>query len=241
MMCWMMVTAVILTGEAVCACAEEPRPLPSSNPASAVKPLVELRVRMIERLREADQGDSSGTTRRVLNPAELKEFLNELAKDGKAKIVAEPTLQLGLGKEGLFRSGREIAFKVPSPNPGKPPTEEKMFFGTALDATVTMPKPGLLSVLVRCEQSEPIETGMEGPPRMNKAAVDTRVELQSGQTMVLEGLVCRHQTTTMETRYPVVGEIPIIGRRLFAHRRTETHAIELVVLITATLIEPPAQ
>lgn len=210
---------------------------PAANPA---QPQVQLQVRLVERVRAAGQESLSGTTGRVLNPAELKELLRDLPMNGSAKILAEPTLRLEIGKEGRFRSGREIPFDVPSSSPGEPPTEEKMFFGTSLDATVTVPKPGLLSLLVHFEQSEQVDTGKKGPPGINKRAVNTRIELQNGQTMMLDRLV-RHQSITTVMRNPLLGDIPVIGNSLFAKRRQEIQTIEMIVLITAELVEEPVK
>ena len=214
--------------------------IPQQDGGKTAKPPVHLQVRLIERLREDEPKEGRNTVRRVLNPEELKPFVQELTTDSQGKIVAEPALRLEFGKEGRFRSGTEFVLEVPNSKPGEPPTEEELFFGTTLDATVTMSKPGLLNVEFRFEHSERIDKISGGIPEKRARTVQSRIDLQNGQTMVLDGLVS-HRSITIATRHPVLGEIPIVGEKLFVHRRTEHQCIEMVVLVTATLVEEPAK
>lgn len=235
---WIMVVTVLLWGWITCACAEEPRLAPPSNPAPAAKQFVELRVRMIERSREESQPERMAG--RVLNQAEAKVFMKELTAQPGTKVLSEPCLHLEVGQKGTFRSGGEISIPVPSSKPGEQSGEEALFFGTALDATVTIPKPGLLSVMFQCEQSELINVGKTGVPGKNSRAVNTRVDLQNGQTVVLPGLIATRNVTT-ETRIPVLGDIPLVGNKLFTQKRTDSYQSEFMVLVTVTMIEPPVK
>jgi Flp pilus assembly secretin CpaC len=237
---WMLVTTAAFLGLVTCAVAEEPGRTPALTPVAAAKPQVEVRVRMMERSVDSPKEGAGNTLGRVLAPAELKPFLKELTDQPGTKTLAEPCLHLEVGQKGSFRSGGEFLIDLPTSEPGQPPLQEKRFFGTALDATVTIPKPGLLSVAFQCEQSERVGTGKTGVPGLNKRAVQTRVELQNGQTMVLQGLASTRNVTT-QTRVPLLGDIPIVGDKLFAQTQTELQHFELVVLVTATLIEPPVK
>lgn len=205
---------------------------PASNPAQQQ---VQLQIKLVEQ-RCADSPEKSSTTQtRVLAREEVKPFLEKLKEKPETKILAAPTLRLVVGQEGSFRSGGEFLREVPSSN-GNPSIRERVFFGTAVDATVTMPKPGLLSINLNFEQSNPTRSDKTGVPGLNKHTVQTRVELQSGQTAILQGLRSTRDVNT-ETRVPLLGDIPVIGDGLFAKRRQEKETVEMIVLITAELID----
>ncbi len=160
----------------------------------------------------------------------------------RGKILAEPSMQLIVGSEGHFRSGSEIQLERPSAQKttdGKAmPQVNTRFVGTAVDATVTIPKPGLLSVSLVFEQSALSRRKIlpDGTPGVVSQRVQTKVDLASGQTFLLRGLRA-NRTTTTETRMPVLGDLPVVGPTLFSRQRTETETTELMLLVTATALD----
>lgn len=238
MSCRGWVFTLVLTGWATGLQADEPiRVLTPA--ATAPQKQAQLQIRLIERALTEEPQSKGESKSRVLDRAETKAFLEKLQGEPRTSILAAPTLRLPLGEKGSLRNGGEVLRDLPASN-GNPPMQERVFFGTAVDATVTMPKPGLLSVNFSCEQSDLIRTDKTSVPGITKRAVQTRVEMQPGQTVVLQGLKCTRDVVT-ETRVPVLGEIPVIGEGLFAKRQTDKQSYEMVVMVTAELVEEPAK
>ena len=68
---------------------------------------------------------------------------------------------------------------------------------------------------------------------------DSVIRAQSGQVVIIGGLM-KNKTTTTEQSVPFLGDIPIIGN-LFKHTRELTVKSELVILLKPTVIETSQQ
>jgi pilus assembly protein CpaC len=62
------------------------------------------------------------------------------------------------------------------------------------------------------------------------------MELQSGQTFAIAGLL-QHKTEAVNSRIPGLGDLPVLGP-LFRSTRYQKNETELVILATASLVEP---
>ena len=184
----------------------------------------------------------TGGQSRVLSKDEVAAFINSMQADPRANILSAPRLRMQLGTKGELRSGGEIIVGNESVGTNKTgetsPAMKTLFFGTALDATVTNPKPGLLRVALNLEHSTP-NTPVEGIPSVNTRRIASTVELKDGQTVMLRGLKSTRNAASI-TRVPVLGEIPVIGDALFSKTKVDTEETELVVLITPELVDSSA-
>ncbi len=181
----------------------------------------------------------TGGQSRVLSKDEVAAFITTLQADPRANILSAPRMRMQLGTKGELRSGGEVVVGnegVGINKNGEPSSTLKtLFFGTALDATVTNPKPGLLRVVLNLEHSTP-NTPVAGIPSVNTRRIATTVELKNGQTVMLRGLKSTRHAASI-TRVPVLGEIPVIGDALFSKTKVDTEETELVVLITPELVD----
>ena len=73
-------------------------------------------------------------------------------------------------------------------------------------------------------------------PVFNKREITCDVILGDGETIVLGG-VCRDDTTTVHDKFPILGDIPIIGR-LFQSRYTTASKNNLLIFLTGRLVKP---
>jgi general secretion pathway protein D len=69
--------------------------------------------------------------------------------------------------------------------------------------------------------------------------VTTGVTVWDGQTVVLGGLI-REDVQDVEDKVPILGDIPILGR-LFRTQAEEHFKRNLIVFVTAYLIDPSGQ
>lgn len=72
-------------------------------------------------------------------------------------------------------------------------------------------------------------------PEMSVQEVDTIMDVQSGQTMVLGGLM-RDRVDSQQTGVPVLSEMPLMGS-LFRKQVDNIEKTELVIMIKATIID----
>jgi pilus assembly protein CpaC len=73
-------------------------------------------------------------------------------------------------------------------------------------------------------------------PGMSTRRVQTEVELESGQTFVIAGLL-DNQTSDSFSKVPGIGSIPVLGK-LFQTKNTTRHNSELLVIITPEVVRP---
>ncbi|WP_294644581.1 type II and III secretion system protein family protein [uncultured Aureimonas sp.] len=122
-------------------------------------------------------------------------------------------------------------------------------YGIGLDFTPVVLSPGRISLKIRTAVSEPtfespysIPSGVA--PGINltgirKRLADTTVELPSGGSMVIAGLV-RDEMRQVISGYPGLSKIPILGT-LFRSRDFQRYETELVVIVTPYLVRPVAR
>jgi pilus assembly protein CpaC len=159
--------------------------------------------------------------------------------NGLVTVLAEPTLTALSGETASFLAGGEFPIPV-SQSLGAVTIEYKQF-GVGLAFSPIVLENGRISMRVRPEVSE---LSSEGAIRLNGFEVpslvtrrsETTVELGSGQSMVIAGLIRNSGNNAIE-RTPFLGNLPIIGAlfRSTNFRRNET---ELVVVVTPYLVRP---
>ncbi|MDT8450152.1 MAG: type II secretion system secretin GspD [Wenzhouxiangellaceae bacterium] len=112
--------------------------------------------------------------------------------------------------------------------------------GVTLDVTPRVNPGGLVYLEVSQEVSSPGEPAVEGGnPPINTRNIRTEVAVQSGQTVVLGGLI-EETTTDARSGVPFLQRIPGLGA-LFRQTTDSTNRSETLVLITPTVVENTAQ
>ena len=165
--------------------------------------------------------------------------LNLAEKDGFVTTLAEPNLTALSGETASFLAGGEFPIPI-SQSLGAISIEYKQY-GVGLAFTPVVLADGRISMRVRPEVSE---LSNEGAVRLNNYLVpalttrraETTVELGSGQSFMIAGLLRNHNTNDIN-KAPFLGDLPIIGAlfRSTAFRRDET---ELVIIVTPYLVRP---
>jgi pilus assembly protein CpaC len=165
--------------------------------------------------------------------------LDLAAKDGLVTILAEPNLTALSGETASFLAGGE--FPVPISQSLGAVTIEYKQYGVGLAFTPIVLADGRISMRVRPEVSELSNEGsirLNGfnVPALTTRRAETTVELGSGQSLMIGGLL-RDAHTNDVTKAPFLGDLPILGAlfRSTSFRRAET---ELVIIVTPYLVRP---
>ncbi|HXG99896.1 MAG TPA: type II and III secretion system protein family protein [Sphingomicrobium sp.] len=159
--------------------------------------------------------------------------------DGLVSTLAEPNLTALSGETASFLAGGEFPIPV-SQETGSVTIEYKQY-GVGLAFTPIVLADGRISMRVRPEVSELSSEGSLRLNGFNVPAVTTRraettVELGSGQSFMIAGLLRNANTNNIE-KAPFLGDLPILGAlfRSTSYRRSET---ELVIIVTPYLVRP---
>ena len=108
--------------------------------------------------------------------------------------------------------------------------------GIKLDVTPRVNPGGLVYLEISQEESTPEGTADQtGNVAVNQRTIDTEIAVQSGQTVLLGGLI-RETEIDANAGVPGLSRIPLIGK-LFGNTDTQRIRQELLVLITPTVID----
>ncbi len=175
----------------------------------------------------------------VNNKAGFLGFLEALTQENLAKTLAEPRLVTLSGRPASFLAGGEQAVPVPA-GLGQVGVQFEEF-GTRLNFIPIVLGNGKIHLEVEPEVSAlnaANGTSINGTivPGRTTSRVNTTVELETGQTFVIGGLI---QNTVQASilKVPVLGDIPFLGP-LFSSKSYQETEEELLVLVTPWLVDP---
>lgn len=159
------------------------------------------------------------------------------------QILAEPSITTISGHEGDFLSGGEFPYPVIQGGAGNFASVTIMFrpYGVKVAFTPTVNPDGTILLKVAPEVSaldytNTVTISGYTVPAISTRRAETEVELRSGQSFSISGLL-DHRTTVLLNATPGIAKIPILGE-LFKSKNN-THSVdELVVIVTATVVDP---
>ncbi len=166
-------------------------------------------------------------------------LLNALDEQGLARTLAEPNLTATSGETATFLAGGE--FPIPVAQDEDTITIEFRSFGVSLAFTPTVLGRDRISLIVRPEVSRLSDNGAittEGGltiPALTVRRVETSVELGSGQSLAIGGLL-QESTRDIVQKFPGLGDVPVLGT-LFTSTEYQNEQSELIVLVTPYIVE----
>ena len=158
-------------------------------------------------------------------------------------ILAETNLTAQSGETASFLAGGE--FPIPIGQQGNTVTIEFKQYGVSLAFVPTVLSGGQISLRVRPEVSQLTTQGAVTlsvgnstlqVPALTVRRADTTVELGSGQSFAIAGLLQNSRTQT-GSGVPGLGEVPVLGA-LFHSDKFQRDETELVIVITPYIVRP---
>ncbi|HWK69108.1 MAG TPA: type II and III secretion system protein family protein [Rhizobiaceae bacterium] len=210
-------------------------------------------------------GNALASSQLALGTSSLMAYINAMEQAGVMKTLAEPTLTAVSGEKATFKVGGEFNLlteqSVEQGDSSKGQSDqvkytvEKLEYGIGLEFLPVVLSPGRISLKVRTAVSEPTTEGsfsMGSPASgstfnvpgasalsIRKRLADTTVELPSGGSMMIAGLV-RDDIRQAVNGLPGLSKIPVLGT-LFRSRDFVRNETELVIIITPYLARPVAR
>lgn len=176
--------------------------------------------------------------------ADFETFLQAIAENQYLRILANPTLVALSGEQASFLAGGE--FPIPVVQGGGAGgntsiTVDYREFGVRVSFRPVVLGDGTIRLYVAPEVSDLTNVGavdIQGfsIPALIVRKAETTLELKSGQTFAMAGLI-KDKNEAINARIPGLGDLPVLGP-LFRSVRYQKNETELVVLVTASLVEP---
>jgi pilus assembly protein CpaC len=183
------------------------------------------------------------------SPSNVQGVLNALERIGLVRSLAEPNLTAISGESAKFLAGGE--FPVPTSRDlyGNPVITFKQF-GVGLAFTPVVLSGGRISLQISSEVSElstegaillagTTTTGGVQVPGLTVRRTETTVELPSGGSLVIGGLLQQRTKQSIDA-FPGLKDLPVLGA-LFRSRDFQNNESELVVMVTAYLVDPVSE
>jgi len=183
----------------------------------------------------------SGTS--LCNGLNLNSLVDALASDGLVHVLAEPNLTVMSGESASFLVGGEFPIPVGQQN-GQITVEFKKY-GVQLSFVPTVLDDGRINLKVAPEVSQLTTQGAVqitagnssiSVPALTVRRAETTVELGSGQSFAIAGLL-QDSSTRTNSGLPALRNLPAVGA-LFGSTSYQVARTELVILVTPVISRP---
>ncbi len=174
----------------------------------------------------------------TLTGSDYSMFLNMLQTDSRFKILDTPRISTSNNVQATIDVGQKVPYIT---------GQEATGVGTALISTYDFLPVGVtLKVTPRISSNNQVTMDVDqsaddvesytsyNAPLVDHREAGTTVTVQDGQTIILGGIIQRSVTTTVN-KFPILGDIPILGY-LFQQSNKSYNQTELMVLLTPHII-----
>jgi general secretion pathway protein D len=180
-------------------------------------------------------------------PGGVQAVLRLLDTYGDTKVIANPHLAALDNQKATIKAGDRIPICAQTfvgtgtgtaINNTVSTTSQYIDTGVLLQVTPRINAGGLVTLDVQIEVSipGPLPTDCNGlAPTINTRSLQSILNVQSGQTMVMGGLIAENKQNSSEG-LPLLSRIPILGG-LFGQQTLTNNRIELVMFITPRVVE----
>ncbi|MBA4138034.1 MAG: hypothetical protein C0518_12010 [Opitutus sp.] len=190
--------------------------------------------------------DASTTFASVLSAAQFNIVLSALSTKNNTKIVSNPTIVTLNNTEAFLNIGQEFPIPSYTYNSERGTFEVSGFqykpIGIILKVTPQVNAEGTIRMFLEPEVSQQTDSTSFGGaggaqiPIIATRKVKTSISLKDGHTAAIGGLIQTSQTAR-NSRVPILGAIPGLGRLFSSKGKTDT-GTNLIIFITAKTVSP---
>lgn len=154
-------------------------------------------------------------------------------------VLSKPSLLVRDGVAASIQVGTDIPVvgkTITDPVNGTTKSIEYRKTGIDVTVTPTINAQGVVIMTIQQNNSNQVDGGaeVEGNPQIFERSIDTEVVAESGQTVILGGLISENATDN-QVGLPWVSQLPLIGP-LFGTTTQNTVRTELVIMVTPKVI-----
>ena len=158
--------------------------------------------------------------------------LSALEESGFAEIVSQPKVITGDKQQASISNGTEIAFQEASASGATTVSFKEAVL--KLDVTPQITPDDNIIMDLEINQDSVGQLTNAGIPTIDITKLDTQVLVADGQTVVLGGIF-QNELVTAQSKVPLLGDIPILGR-LFRKDTKREDKRELIIFVTPRIM-----
>jgi type IV pilus assembly protein PilQ len=158
--------------------------------------------------------------------------LSALETSGYAEIVSQPKVITSDKQLAIIKSGKEIGYQETAPSGGTTTGFREAVLKLEVTPQITPDNRIIMDLIVWKDSIGQVTES--GVPTVDITRLETKVLVNNGQTVVLGG-VFSLEGTKGESKVPVLGDIPYLGR-LFKKTIDSQFKTELLIFVTPKLM-----
>ncbi len=181
-------------------------------------------------------------TRRGVDRTFVAATIDALESVSNVRTISSPSLMVRNNSQATINVGRQLPVQstrfiggTTGDTGGTIGNVQFINTGVILEVTPRVNPGGLVYLTIRQEVSSPGDAGVGGNPSINTRQISTEVAIQSGQTIMLGGLIQEDESVGRDG-VPGLQRVPLVGG-LFRTTTNSLDRTETLVLITPTVIE----
>ncbi len=186
---------------------------------------------------------SGGNTSWTLLGPNVGALVNIVDRVTDVRVLSAPSLVVLNNKSASINSGTQIPVTTTSINLGTGGTNtpiastQYIQTGITLNVTPRVNPGGLVFLEIDQEDSTAGASADGGNPPISQSTIQTEIAVQSGETVLLGGLI-KQTDSDGSSGFPGLSRLPVIGG-LFGSKNRSVNRQELLVLITPKVISGP--
>ncbi|MBN2036362.1 MAG: hypothetical protein JW768_06430 [Chitinispirillaceae bacterium] len=189
---------------------------------------------MIENVNSEIEGFQFGTMGFL--PDDFWISLKALESENKAKVMAQPRIATLNGNKASINVGITRYFRLQGGTIENPFVRfQEIKSGIKLDLTPWISQSGQVTVEISPEISNSMGDNKEGFPNVSTRSVNTTIQLNDGETIIIGGLI-RAEDSRQAEKVPILGSIPLLGK-LFQSSGNQKSTSELVIYVTPHILK----
>jgi type IV pilus secretin PilQ/predicted competence protein len=179
-----------------------------------------------------------------LSVAQLSAVLSLLNQNGNSKLISDPRITTLENHEANIKSSTVIPIQTINRFTEGAATQDIVTFqdidvAISLKVTPRINGDGRITLIVEPTVEDII--GYSGTtdnqkPITASRSLNTSITLKDGETAALGGLLKENEIKSTK-KFPLLGDIPILGKILFSHSSKEKSTTELIILITPHILQ----
>lgn len=151
---------------------------------------------------------------------------------GWAKIMRQAAVVTANGEKATFSGGGELNFPIQS---ALTSSLQKIPYGSIIDVEPHYDaKTGRIELRLHADVSELDSDNGTGVPGRITANLDTQVNLELGQSLILAGLTAKSERRS-KSGLPILSQIPILGVFFGSHARAESESENIVIIVPSVV------
>ncbi|MGC8854757.1 MAG: type IV pilus secretin PilQ [Halothiobacillaceae bacterium] len=160
--------------------------------------------------------------------------LQALQVEGKGEIVSSPRVITANGQKAVIKQGKEIPYLQQTSSGATNIAFKEAVLATEVTPQITPNNNVIMDIKVQKDEPD-FTRSINGVPPIEKREVNTKVQVQNGETVVLGGIY-EISSADQINKIPFLGDLPVLGN-LFKTNGTKNNKFELIIFVTPRIVE----